>query len=449
MTKSLWKRAYVINLVRRQDRLRTFRERLAACDWPINWPKPETYPGIEGDVVGVPDEFTQGGGAYGCRMSHLRILQDCLMGGVGSVLVLEDDADLLPGLGPKMETFASQVPGDWEGIMLGGQHHAPPEQLPDRDGVVRVTYAQRTHAYVARGRYLQDLQRRWGNCTQHIDWAMQGWQRDYRVYAPSRWLIGQGGGRSDIRGAEKPPEWWNEPDGNEPVVILRCSRPVMETLRGRGFHTGFTRDHETGYDVKLPLCLEGGGAREPKQRQIKLRDWLTVLQGECVSGSLVCTVWHPAARIEDVQAAWSGPVVEITAETADDAEKQLPDAWRERLQSSANVNLPPAVLLRCPRPVMESLREQGFHTGHWRDIATGYDRGLAEIIETMDSREWPTKLAAWFDVLDAEARRDGQVVTFWHPDVTEKIARAAIGRRRLLVIEAGSVSEAIAKWREK
>ena len=441
-----FERAYVINLRRRPDRLRSFWKRFDQCDWPENWPRPEVYPAIEGDTVGVPVEFSQGGGAYGCRMSHLRILQDCLMEKVAGVFVLEDDADLRPGLGPAMVDFLAQVPSDWEGMMLGGQHHAPPEQLPNCPTVVRVKYAQRTHAYIARDRYLRDLQRRWGNGTVHIDWMMGRWQHQYRVYAPHRWIIGQGGGRSDIRGAEKPPEWWNEPEGNEPMVVLRAPRSVMEALRTYGFHSGFDRNPKTGYDVGLPPCL---AANDRGKRIIKLANWLRVLQGECVGGSLICTVWHPDVMLEEIQAAWRGPAIEIKADTVAEAQSQLPEAWRERLESSAAINLPPVVLLRSPRPVMESLREMGFHSGHWRNLSTGYDRGLASLLVRTTEGQLPTELAAWFDVLNQEARRDGQVVMVWHPDVTEQMLRAAIGSRRLLVIEAKTTSEAMKKWREK
>ena len=104
-------RVYVINLKRRPDRLRTFFQRLEQYGWPFK--EPIVYPAIEGDKVGVPPEFTQGGGAYGCRMSHLRILQDCLMDDVQSVMILEDDADLCEGFPEKVAEFLEKVPTDW------------------------------------------------------------------------------------------------------------------------------------------------------------------------------------------------------------------------------------------------------------------------------------------------------------------------------------------------
>jgi len=49
----------------------------------------------------------------------------------------------------RLKACLESAPSDWQGIMLGGQHHAPPipTSIP---GVVRVRYCQRTHAYAAR-----------------------------------------------------------------------------------------------------------------------------------------------------------------------------------------------------------------------------------------------------------------------------------------------------------
>jgi len=428
---------YVINLKRRPDRLRDFFQRIGAAgvDWPF--PRPTVVEAIEGDVVGVPAEFSQGGGAYGCRMSHLRVLQDCLMRGVEPVLVLEDDADFRPGFGADCRTLLGQVPDDWQGVMLGGQHHRPPQNVAD--GIVRVTYAQRTHAYIARGEYLQGLQQRWGNCTVHIDWAMDAWQRDYRVYAPSPWLVGQAGGRSDIRGAVKPAEWWNQPTGAEPVIVLECPRPVMEELRRRGLHVGYDRNDE-GIDKGLPAALD---RQLGKAQQVsRLAAWIHTIQSECVPGSTVCTVWHPDADAGDVRAAWGGPVVEIAASSADEAIAQVPADWLSRSAEQSR----PIVLLKCPPPVVAELRDRhGFHTGNWRD-ANDVDQGLVRLFRDhpdADGRRGGWQ--AWLDVLQAEADYLGRVVSVWHPQAEAAEIRQATGRE-VVVIEAESVDDAVRQY---
>ena len=367
--KNFVDRVYVINLKTRPDRLKTFLDRLERYGWPF--PDPIIYPAIDGNKVGVPPQFTQGGGAYGCRMSHLRILQDCLMEDVKTVLILEDDAEITEGFTDRVAEFLAKVPQDWEGIMLGGQHHTSPKEtgIP---GVVRVQYAQRTHAYIARPSYMKALQQRWGNCTVHIDWAMKDWQHTRIVYAPDPWLIGQAGGRSDIRGAVKPREWWSSaappapstsklPPGPKPVILLRASRPVAEQLQRFGWHGGYSRDRQTGYDSGLKDI-----ARQSKEaRPRRLREWIQLVGREADDAYALCTIWHPEITIEDVRAAHSGPILEIQVEPTDSIEAaveaafdQLPSEWREYLETNPAPNQPPVVLLNAPEETAHELQEK-------------------------------------------------------------------------------------------
>lgn len=427
-------RVYVINLPRRTDRLGALHARLRKYNWPFQ--APIIYKAIDGDTVGVPPEFTQGGGAYGCRMSHLRILQDCLMDDVQSVMILEDDADITDGFADKVADFLAQVPDDWEGIMLGGQHHAPP--IPTGiDGVVRVRYAQRTHCYIARPSYMKALQRRWGNATVHIDWLMRDWQHQHIIYAPDPWLVGQAGGRSDIRGAEKPPEWWitgsHLPPG--PVAIAQVSPHVMETLIQRGFHPGWTRDAH-GYDAGLHAVF----SYPDRQRRLSaLTQWLNTIQAECVGG-LLPTVYHPAATLDLVQEAWHGPVYHVTGDTADAAWECLPAHIRDMMRTKQTLRKPPILLLRCPRDLIDALHPAGFHPGYWRDRITGLDMGLLRIFTDTPPEQRHAALQQWIKYLLREADRDGLIVTAIHPDLTLDDLTAA-SPRPVIEIEATTIND--------
>lgn len=443
----MFERIYVINLRRRPDRLRSFRQRLERYGWPFA--EPIVYPAIEGDKVGVPAEFSQGGGAYGCRMSHLRILQDCLMEDVGSVLILEDDADITEGFPQRVQEFLQKVPSDWEGIMLGGQHHAPP--IPtDTPGVLRVRYAQRTHAYAARPAYMQALQRRWGNGTVHVDWMMRDWQHQHIVYAPDPWLIGQGGGRSDIRGAEKPPEWWisgssSLPAG--PVCVAFVDRPVMEDMRRLGFHAGMTRDNE-GIDIGLKrIFADQVLDPEPDQNKAgQLKTWLQMIQAESVGG-LLPTIWLPyywwmrggmAAFLTNlVRQAWNGPVYEVRGSSADEAFGCLPAEVQQRMRERQTLRQSPVLLLRCPRQMIEDLHSHGFHPGYWRDRESGWDNGLIHIFKEVPEGERIEHLRKWCDVLCKQADRDGLIVTAVHPQLTGDLLQMAT-TRHVVEIEASS-----------
>jgi len=435
--RSAFERVYVISLKRRSDRLRTFLSRLDAVGWPFH--EPIIYEAIDGDKVGVPPEFTQGGGAYGCRMSHLRILQDCLMDDVQSVLMLEDDAEICDGFPGKVEQFLAKVPDDWEGIMLGGQHHAPPAptEIP---GIVRVRYCQRTHAYGARPSYMMALQRRWGNATVHIDWLMRDWQHQFKVYAPDPWLIGQGGGRSDIRGAEKAPEWWIRdtaaiPPG--PVVVANVTAEVIEKMRGLGFHTGNVRDGR-GIDVGLaPLFTESVSEENCISR---LRGWIESIQAECVGG-LIPTIWHPKARVEVVRKAWDGEVYEVHGDTADEALQCLPMDIQIKMHQRITIRQSPVVLLRCPMRIIGNLHSVGLHPGYYRDKKCGLDKGLMDIFDNIPQDQRLAKLKAWCELLIRQADKDGMIVTAVHPQLTREMLQAATDRR-VIEIMADTVEDA-------
>lgn len=408
-------RCYVINLRRRPDRLFRFFRRLALCDWPFV--PPIIFDAIDGDKVGVPDEFTEGGGAYGCRMSHLAILQQCLMEDIPSVFVLEDDADLPAHFGEKARRFLAAVPPDWTGLMFGGQHHASP--LPLRPGIVRVQYAQRTHAYACRGVYMRELQRRWGNATVHIDWRMENWQHKHVVYAPEPWLVGQFGGRSDIRGAEKAAEWWQSGrPGEVPTVLLHAPRAVLEELRDFGWHNGFYRDAETGIDKGLQECyLQAKTDRELREG---LRRWYGTLQEECHNSGAVCVIWHPFIRLHDVREALGAPLVEIHAASADEAVWQLPAAWRERLDEFAQRNVLPIVLLRTRRITMDHLRNQGgWYFGKRLDSRTGVDLDIDRALQAPPEAR-KSQLKRWVLQAAETVRHEGQIIAIWH----ERLSRA-------------------------
>lgn len=405
-------RCYIINLKRRPDRLRAILAKIDATDWPF--PKPIIFEAIDGDKVGVPPEFTQGGGAYGCRCSHVAILQKCLMEDVESVLILEDDADIRPWTGAACRSFLQQVPGDWQGIMLGGQHHAPP--IPIRPGLVRVRYAQRTHAYIARGVYMKALQKRWGNATVHIDWLMENWQERYIVYAPEKWLIGQCGGRSDIRGEEKPAEWWNEADTTGPLFLIEAPAEVITALRPLGFSD--------------PVNTEPD----------KLTETLRYLAQVCASG-LLPMLANQNLTPQDVQPFWQGPVIQIKAQTYLEALEAIPEAYRPPPVVPRNtLTVTPVVILEASRCVMEQLRLQGFHTGYHRDETTGIDVGLMELAAEGFP---PEKLRHWLEMIIAEADRDGLVPTVWYPKAPASLEPTLkeVSKRPVLSLRGHSAGE--------
>jgi hypothetical protein len=429
--RSTFQRVYVINLLRRPERLAAFQKQIAEHNWPFN--PPILFSAIDGDKVPCPPEFKQGGGAFGCRQSHVRILEQCLMEDVESVLILEDDAQLLPNFSDQAQKFLSGVPTDWEGLYLGGQHLASPVAVCP--GIVRATDVERTHAYACRGRYMRALYCRWVFTTEHIDWAMRNWQHQFRIYCPERFLIAQARSRSDINGRLNAAQSWNPPTGNEPVVFLRAPRTVADEVRHWGLHMGFNRDAATGIDVGLKELFEKT-KDNPFERIAGMSDWIRMIQAEVVSEpGLICTVWHPDCNENTVRCSTTSKVIVVDAATSTDVRRQLP----EELQLEMTIALAArvVVLLRTPASLLHELRQIGFHTGYWRNSAD-IDVGLVDVYATSCGVQRIEKLQRWFRQVqqEAESITDG-VVAVWHPEATATELTEATG---LLVVEVTAQS---------
>jgi hypothetical protein len=327
---------WCIHLSSDPDRWRDFHRQFAVIDWPFG--RVTRFPAIHGDTVGVPDHYHQGGGAWGCLQSHRRVLELSLMAGHQRILVMEDDVDLRPGFGSAAAAFLAALDDvPWDCLMLGGQHMATP--IPFKAGVVRAANIQRTHCMAFSRAFMRELYRYWsGPLDQHCDWSLGPFAARFRTYAPERFIAGQRGGRSHITGSQKPPEWWNPPRPNAPVVWLRCPREILESTRDL-FHAGNRRNE---HGVCLGLADLFDPARNPSERQqiTALKSWISMIQWEVESlrGAFagpndgpVCTIWHPdvchesdrMAKAKIVKAAAGNALFEIDATTEQEARQPL------------------------------------------------------------------------------------------------------------------------------
>ena len=206
--KPAFDRVRVITLSRRGDRWAGFQQRLLeiAGGWPFVATERQTA--VDGHACLPPPWFHAGKGAWGCYRSHLRAIEDAIQDGVESLLLLEDDAEFIPGFATAAPEFMRRVPADWDIVYFGGQHLLPPHQIAGLPGVVRCVNVNRTHAWAISRRAMVEVYRflnatpRWASEApgDHIDYRLGRLTQEgkLKVYAPADWLVIQGAGKSDV-----------------------------------------------------------------------------------------------------------------------------------------------------------------------------------------------------------------------------------------------------------
>lgn len=370
---TMFDRIALINLDKRMDRLGAFKAKISPYPILHDYVR---YRAVHGDTVTVPGFFVSGGGAWGCRQSHLRILEDAMLDGINVLLVFEDDVRFVANFEAKLKKFLADVPDDWEGLMIGGQNHGPPPGHTGVSGIVRSINTQRTHAYVVRGLpAMQDLYRLWARCDRHIDHWFGQWQQRHQVYQPDPFLCGQDATTSDISGRNDTIRFWggNAPDAKDfPLTMLVSDRSTAEVIRNYGFHFGNNRDKLTGRDNGL-ISLEA--LNYPTEA---LQEWVNVIVQEALEREDVPGLWHnppPDAKI--IEAKIGRKVVVVEAKTVEDAIRKIPKlipAWRA------------SKIVWCWRgdghEMLEGLAYHGWHRGYWKDEVTGLDQGIRQAVET-------------------------------------------------------------------
>lgn len=318
---------YVINLKRRGDRLAEFWERLGQADWPFV--QPTVFEAIEGDITGTPSWWSQGGGAWGCLMSHCRIMEICMQGRVRNVLFLEDDVTFCEDFAAKAEVFLKAIPENWDHLYFGGQHLKHP--VDEGESLFRCNNVNRTHAHAMTRRYMKRVYRHVLNAPDYMKW--RGSHIDHRlgalhetgtvkVYAPKQFLCAQAEGKSDISGRKTPEYYWNTwrdvPDAVIYVILdVHCGagQKVAELMKHTGFHYGHNLQGHT-YQVEdagiARICEstyifpKTTRARAPDDTAGPIHDFIGCILCEAANygqqGAMIYP--HLCAMYKDVKRAW-------------------------------------------------------------------------------------------------------------------------------------------------
>ena len=316
---------FIINLDFKTDR----RERILK-ELPTSIKHAKIWRAVHGDTVKHPPWWTSGRGAWGCYRSHLQILEHCYNTGVESYLVLEDDAIFREGFDEMLKSFVETLPDDWHQAYIGGQlleeiKH-PPKKINDNCYIP--WNVNRTHGFMVHKRGYEKLYH-WLVTTpfaqrDHIDHHLGRLHEKagINVYVPSRWLIGQAEGMSNISGKKTKENYWPDPYRcaiqpealmSPRLVYLEAPHEVAEELHSRGWHQGYWR---TGDGLDKGVC----NAVASRDLSSGLRDWYSTVVREVVRDDLVVPcLYHPSLSLRRVQACNLGEVIHIQAETIEEA----------------------------------------------------------------------------------------------------------------------------------
>ena len=243
---NLFDRVICINLHDRTDRWTQFCNRIDKIDWPFR--QPERFRAINGKICMPPDwmrnRYRECEGAWGCYQSHVRILEDALLDNVAKLLILEDDAVFVSNFAHHVGTFLDEVTDEWDHLYFGGEHILTPNSVSA--GVYRCRQVHRTHAHALSGEFIRQayeylisyptidqygrrgLTGIWPRVKRvlrrptslfatshmersaHVDHHFGAMHRTdkFNVFAPTKWLVGQSAGVSDIMDEPVAEQFW-------------------------------------------------------------------------------------------------------------------------------------------------------------------------------------------------------------------------------------------------
>src|SRR5215472_864159 len=130
-----------INLARRPDRWIRAQEEFRLHGLS----SVQRFDACDGTTLNLPDGWDYGPGSYGCMRSHTSVVSSAREKGCPSVLIIEDDVEFHPDLHALFRQYAEQIPPDWDALLFGGLHRAPPDLVSPN--IVRLKETSSTYAY--------------------------------------------------------------------------------------------------------------------------------------------------------------------------------------------------------------------------------------------------------------------------------------------------------------
>lgn len=215
------------------------------CGWESSGV--ELFPAIDARNCKPPPSWgNEIPGLWACGESHRQVIARALSDGIGSILIMEDDCRFVPGADAIFADFITQIPNDWQALMLGGQ-------IAVEDGkTTRISqhvsrcdgHVERLHCYALNREGMQiyhDVL-----CEQTAEPNDYRWGRiqaegKLRVYRIEPFIAYQAAGRSAISGRVEANRIWDDrvdvrlrDPRDIPIISLVCPFAIMERLRDQG-----------------------------------------------------------------------------------------------------------------------------------------------------------------------------------------------------------------------
>ena len=182
--------AYYINLPHRVDRKISFEK--AAKFLPIK--KIIRFEAIDGS--GMDETWPGTPGAWGCRESHIKLLEMAQKEGLKKFIVFEDDVTIKNSFTKKFNQFLSLIDDDWDMIYLYAKnHYLKPIKLNKNVMQLQNTLGNVAIAYNSRN--IDIILNKLKNDYRWVDSCMADLHLTLKVYAPTKSLVGHLTGFSD------------------------------------------------------------------------------------------------------------------------------------------------------------------------------------------------------------------------------------------------------------
>lgn len=217
INSAVFSKIYLINLVRRPDRLKTFLLNYNKSDLKnFNITKFDAIDGSKLDETNIPlselasaelqqlkttgfrtKHYQLTKGAIGCYLSHVKIWEHILKNDKDTVLILEDDANIPSDFFKQVQENMQYIPSDWDIILLGYLCKECYEYINYKE----VERFQLTHAYIIKKSAIVKIMN--SNTlfpiTQQIDALMSELSSIINIYSFKNKLVSQFKSRTDIQ----------------------------------------------------------------------------------------------------------------------------------------------------------------------------------------------------------------------------------------------------------